>query len=178
MYNHTDIHTGSAVARDTKDRSVRLNLPSTVKSQLGRKRYQMTCTTSLEGYQHSHHLQKRRPNRIWKLPRYSTSFCSRKALFSEPTDQTLKPHHPRGDARDAVRLSFKPKHSRHDLLPMTTPGKVHRAGSTSVYCLCRLHEGIQHRWEDWTVAAVEKIRMPRKVHNYDRQSAYRNDGER
>ena len=33
-------------------------------------------------------------------------------------------------------------HSRHDLLPTTTPGKVHRAGSTSVYCLCRLHEGI------------------------------------
>ena len=48
-------------------------------------------------------------------------------------------------------------HSRHDLLPTTTPGKVHRAGSTSVYCLCRLHEGIRHRWEDWTMAATEEI---------------------
>ena len=42
MYNNTDTHTGSAVARDTKDRSVRLYLPSTVKSQLGRKHHQMT----------------------------------------------------------------------------------------------------------------------------------------
>ena len=38
-----------------------------------------------------------------------------------------------------MRLLFKPKHSRHDLLLTTTPGKVHRAGSTSVYCLCQLH---------------------------------------
>ena len=30
------------------------------------------------------------------------------------------------------------KYSRHDLLPTTTPGKMHRAGSTSVYCVCRL----------------------------------------
>ena len=42
MYNNTDTHTGSAVARDTKDRSVRLHLPSTVKSQLGRKHHKMT----------------------------------------------------------------------------------------------------------------------------------------
>ena len=42
MYNNTDTHTGSAFARDTKDRSVRLHLPSTVKSQLGRKHHQMT----------------------------------------------------------------------------------------------------------------------------------------
>ena len=39
MYNNTDTHTGSAVARDTKDRAVRLHLPSTVKSQLGRKHH-------------------------------------------------------------------------------------------------------------------------------------------
>ena len=42
MYNNTDTHTGSAVARDTKDRSVRLHLPSTVKSQLGRKHPKIT----------------------------------------------------------------------------------------------------------------------------------------
>ena len=42
MYKNTDTHTESAVARDTKDRSVRLHLPSTVKSQLGRKHHQMT----------------------------------------------------------------------------------------------------------------------------------------
>ena len=42
MYNNTDTHTGLAVARDTKDRSVRLHLPSTVKSQLGRKHHNMT----------------------------------------------------------------------------------------------------------------------------------------
>ena len=36
-------------------------------------------------------------------------------------------------------------HIGHDLQPATTPGKVHRAGSTSVYCIYRLHEGIQHR---------------------------------
>ena len=42
MYNNTDTHTGSAVARDTKDHSVLLHLPSTVKSQLGRKHHQMT----------------------------------------------------------------------------------------------------------------------------------------
>ena len=30
---------------------------------------------------------------------------------------------PEGGAREAVRLSFRPKHSRHDLLPMTTPGR-------------------------------------------------------
>ena len=43
---------------------------------------------------------------------------------------------------------------------MTTPGKMHRAGSTSVYCVCRLHEGIRHRWEDWIMAATEEIWMP------------------
>ena len=63
-------------------------------------------------------------------------------LCSDPTEQTLKPHYPSGGARDVVLLSYKPKHSRHDLMPTTTPGKMHRAGSTSVYCLCRLHEGI------------------------------------
>ena len=42
MYNKTDTHTGSAVARDTKDRCVRLHLQSTVKSKLGRKHYNMT----------------------------------------------------------------------------------------------------------------------------------------
>ena len=41
MYNNTDTHTGSAVSRDTKDRSVLLHLPSTVKSQLGRKHHKM-----------------------------------------------------------------------------------------------------------------------------------------
>ena len=102
------------------------------------------CATSLEGCQHSHHLQKRRPDRMWYLPRYISSCCRGKDLCSGPNEQTLKTHHPRGGACDAVRLSFKPKHSRHDLLPKTTPGKVHRAGSTSVYCLSRLHTGIQH----------------------------------
>ena len=42
MYNNTDTHTGSAVARDTKDRSILLHLPSTVNSQLGRKHHKMT----------------------------------------------------------------------------------------------------------------------------------------
>ena len=44
MYNNIDTHTGSAVARDTKDRSVRLHLPSTVNSQLGigRKHHKLT----------------------------------------------------------------------------------------------------------------------------------------
>ena len=75
-------------------------------------------------------------------------------------EHTLKLHYHRGGARDSARLSFKPKHSRHDLLATTTPGKVHRAGSTSVYCLCRLHECIRHRWEDLTMAATEEIWMP------------------
>ena len=69
-------------------------------------------------------------------------------LCSDPTEQTLKPHYPRGGARDTVRLSFKQKHSRHDFRPTTTPGKMHRAGSTYVYCVSRLHEGIRHRWEN------------------------------
>ena len=41
MYNNIYTHSGSAIARDTKDRSVRLNIPSTVKTQLGRKHHQM-----------------------------------------------------------------------------------------------------------------------------------------
>ena len=44
MYNNTDTYTGSSVARVTKERSVRLHLPSTVKSQLGRKHHQMTIS--------------------------------------------------------------------------------------------------------------------------------------
>ena len=97
---------------------------------------------------------------MWYLPRYISSFCSRQDLCSNPTEQTLKPHYPRAGARDTVWLSFKQKYSRHDLLPTITPGKMHRAGSTSVYCLCRLHEGIRHRCEDWTMAATEEIWMP------------------
>ena len=65
-----------------------------------------------------------------------------------PTEQTLKPHHPRCVAGDAVRFSFKPQNNGCDLMPATTPGKEHRAESTPVYCLCRLHEGIRHHWED------------------------------
>ena len=34
-----------------------------------------------------------------------------------------------------MRLSLKPQRSRHDLLLTTTPGKVHRSGSTSVYTM-------------------------------------------
>ena len=96
------------------------------------------CTTSLEGCQHSHHLQKKRPKRMWKLPRYISFFCRRQDLCSDPTEQNLKPHHPRGGERDTVRFSFKLQ-------------EKHRAGSTCVYCLCRLREGIRHR----------------KVHNHD-----------
>ena len=82
---------------------------------------------------------------------YIYSFCSRQYLCSDPTEITFKPHHPRG----AVQLSFKVIHSEPDLLPTTTPEKEHRAGSTSVYSLC-----FRHSWEDWTVAAAEKIWMP------------------
>ena len=38
MYNCKKLHTGSAVARFTKDRAARPNLPSTVENQLGRRR--------------------------------------------------------------------------------------------------------------------------------------------
>ena len=88
----------------------------------------------------------------------------------DPTEQTLKLHHPSGGARDTVWLSFKPGHSGHDLLPATTPRKVHKSRSTSVYCLRRLHLAIRHRWKDRTVAAAEEIWMPLKVHNHDRKS--------
>ena len=74
-----------------------------------------SCTTSLEGCQHSHHPQK-------------------------------------GDRTECGNYRGI-SHSRHDLLSTTTTGKVHRAGSTFVYCLCRFHEGNRHRWEDWTMAA-------------------------
>ena len=66
----------------------------------------------------------------------------------------LKPHHLSRGARHTVWLSFEPEHSEPDLLAATTPGKVNRVRSTSVYGLRRLHEGICHRWEDWTVAAA------------------------
>ena len=38
MYNCMKLHTGSAVARVTKDRAARPHLPSTVENQLGRRR--------------------------------------------------------------------------------------------------------------------------------------------
>ena len=41
MYNCTKYHTGSAVARVTKDRAARPHLPSTVENQLGRRRRQL-----------------------------------------------------------------------------------------------------------------------------------------
>ena len=42
MYNCTNHHTGSAVARVTKDRAARLHLPSIVDNQLGRRRQLLT----------------------------------------------------------------------------------------------------------------------------------------
>ena len=42
MYNCTKLHTGSAVARVTKDRAARSHLPSTVTNQLGRRRQLLT----------------------------------------------------------------------------------------------------------------------------------------
>ena len=52
-----------------------------------------------------------------------TYFSCRYYLCSDPTEQTVKPHHPRGGARDAVWLSFEPEHRGHDILPTTTSGK-------------------------------------------------------
>ena len=37
MYNCTNLHTGPAVARVTKDRAARPHLPSTVENQLGKR---------------------------------------------------------------------------------------------------------------------------------------------
>ena len=45
MYNWTKLHTGSAVARVTKDRAGRLHLPSTVEHQLGRRRQRRQLRT-------------------------------------------------------------------------------------------------------------------------------------
>ena len=45
MYNCTKLHTGSGVARVTKDRAARPHLPSTVKNQLGRKRQRRQLKT-------------------------------------------------------------------------------------------------------------------------------------
>ena len=87
--------------------------------------------------QHSHHLQKRDRTECGNYRGISLLSTAGKII--------------------ARILLNKPKHNRHDLLPTTTPGKVHRAGSTSVYCLCRLHEGIRHYWEDWTMEATEEI---------------------
>ena len=44
MYNCTKLHTGSTVARVTKDRAARPHLPSTVTNQLGRRRQLLTIT--------------------------------------------------------------------------------------------------------------------------------------
>ena len=45
MYNCTTLHTGSAVARVTKDRAARPHLPSTVEHQLGRSRQRRQLLT-------------------------------------------------------------------------------------------------------------------------------------
>ena len=45
MYNCTKLHTGSAVARVTKDRAARPHLPSTVDNQLGRRRQRRQLLT-------------------------------------------------------------------------------------------------------------------------------------
>ena len=71
-------------------------------------------------------------------------------------------------------LSFELEPSGHDLLPVKTPGKLHRASTTYVYCLCRPPEGIRHRCDDWTVAD-EEIWILRKVHNHDRDDGQRQE---
>ena len=78
--------------------------------------------------------KKRRPNRIWYLPRYISSFRSQQDLCSDPTEQILNPHRP-------------------EVVSETQCGKVNRARSTSVHCLRRLHE------VDCTVTASEEILM-------------------
>ena len=45
MYNRMKLHTGSAVARVTKDRAARPHLPSTVENQLGRRRQRRQLLT-------------------------------------------------------------------------------------------------------------------------------------
>ena len=45
MYNCKKLHTGSAVARGTKDRAARSHLPSTVENQLGRSRQRRQLLT-------------------------------------------------------------------------------------------------------------------------------------
>ena len=60
-----------------------------------------------------------------------------------------------------------------------------------IFCLRQLHEkcieqdrplyivfvGFRYSWEDWAMAATEEVWMQREIHNYDRGSTYRNDGE-
>ena len=73
-----------------------------------------------------------------ELPMFISYFRS-----SDPTEQTLKPHHPRGGARDEVRLSFESEHSRDDF-------SVWYNSKKSAWNLCilslssLLHEGIRH----------------------------------
>ena len=45
MYNCTKLHTGSAVARVTKDRAARPHLPPTVENQLGRRKQRRQLVT-------------------------------------------------------------------------------------------------------------------------------------
>ena len=62
-----------------------------------------------------------------------------------------------------MRLSFKQKHSRHDLLPTTTPGKMHRVAIDSVYCVCRLHEGIRQPLEELDYGSSDTIAITKRV---------------
>ena len=92
--------------------------------------------------------------------------------FSDPTEQTIQSHFPRGGARDAVCLSFKPEHSGHDLLPTKTPEKCIEQDQPLYIIFVDFTKAFD------TVAADEEMWMPQKVHHHDRKSAYRNDSQR
>ena len=132
------------------------------------------CTTSVERCQHSDHQQKKQTQQNVLITEVYLFFPqpARSLIGSYCTySQTTSPQRwCQRRIADFVRTGAQ-------FYPATTLRKMHRPRSTSVYSLCRLHEGIQHRWEDWTVAAAEEIWMHRKVHNHDGKSVYRNDGQ-
>ena len=51
----------------------------------------MSCTETVEGCQHSDHVQKGKPIRMGYTPRNISSFLRRQDLCSDHTEQTLRP---------------------------------------------------------------------------------------
>ena len=133
------------------------------------------CTTSMEGCQHCNRLQD-----MWSNYRgISLLFIAGGKIFARFLLNRLSTHitpevvpETQCGNRSTVDMIFCLRQLQVKCIEL----HLSRTDHCAWYLSTSVRRSI-YSWEDRTMAATEEVGMPREVHNYDRSSTYRNDGD-